>query len=183
MGLFQIVDNCIRAECEISYGNKYFVANVLCDGQARAELTLPARKIVQLGLKPFHSKGSTNDVKVLQKFEPVKVTLRFTRTADDEIEERMEFLTVSCLLDEYERCMEELVTDKDLLNTPTLTKKRKLSTGSDTSNIKEVKLSPVAPQCKDDRVVLGAGGLSRLKVHGNFEKQVLEIEEDLEYDD
>ena len=68
---------------------------------------------------------------------------------------------------------------------PTLTWKRKLSDGSDATDIKEVKLSPVAhrpPERQEKRVVLGAGGLSRLKVHGNFETQLLEIEEDVEYE-
>ena len=52
-GLFQIADNRIRAECEISFGNKSFMADVMCDGGAQSELTLPGRKIVQLGLEPF----------------------------------------------------------------------------------------------------------------------------------
>ena len=187
-GLFQIADNRIRAECEISFGNKSFMADVMCDGGAQSELTLPGRKIVQLGLEPFLttiSRGSTNDKRLSLKFKPVQVKLRFTRAIDGEVEERIAFLTVSCHKDEYERCMQESGTKEELQVAPTLTGKRKLSDGSDASDIKEVKLSPVAhrpPERQEERVVLGAGGLSRLKVHGNFEKQVLVIEEDVEYE-
>ena len=84
----------------------------MCDSEAScAELTLPAREIIQLGLTPFgkpadNSKRSTNHVtESLQFAPPVIVRMLFERQIDEnktEVEEREAYLTASCHKSEYE---------------------------------------------------------------------------------
>jgi hypothetical protein len=103
-GLFQVDDERVRVECEFANGDNCFFASVMCDTGAQGELTLPARKIVQLGLRPYatyHVKGSTNDSRQSCRFEPaVKVTMRFMRDGE-EVESRTALLVVSCHKNEY----------------------------------------------------------------------------------
>ncbi len=202
--LFEVDDTRIRVECMVSNNDMAFDMDVLYDGgAAKIELTLPPRKIIQLGLtpfgKPFISKGSTNDTAVTIKFEPpVKVTMKFLRD-NEEFEVRERFLVASCHLKEYEaeKNKSSVCAHGDSSEPRNLSGvKRKASDMSDNSisrdsNNKEkisIKLSPVAHRPlsnKDQRVVLGQVGLSKFAVLANFEDQVLEIEEEdeIEYEE
>lgn len=194
--LFHVDDDRVRVECEVANGDKYFFASVMCDTGAQNELTLPARKIVQLGLRPYttyQAKGSTNDVKQSCLFEPtVKVTMRFRRDGE-EVESRTALLVVSCHKKEYDSELATFVSSssgKPVLNTRgsvTAGSKRKLSEVTDTSSrvepLKAVKLSPVAhrpPHQPDQRVVLGTTGMRKFHVHANIDKSSLEIEEEVD---
>jgi hypothetical protein len=198
--LFEVNDDRVRVECEVSYGDQSFLASAMCDGGAsKAELTLPPRKIIQLGLEPFGqsiSKGSTNDTTVTIRFRPpVAVKMKFLR-GEEELEERTEFLIVSCHKNEYEQ---ELLNSSasnantEITNTASASLsgvKRKASDLSESSGPKiggklVVKLSPVAhrpPNRPNERVVLGQAGLKKFKVHANFAEHVLEIEEEDEFE-
>jgi predicted aspartyl protease len=192
--LFEFKDERIRVECEVLNieSNQSFTANALCDGGANSEFSLPARKIVQLGLKPYgnvsFSKGSTNHIKSIIKFAPaVSVTLKFLREGEETVVERTALLVASCHKDEYD---EEIIKNTTTTTT-TVSNKRKSSEISDFSSssvekVKVVKLSPVShrpPSSPNDRVVLGQNGLAKLFVHANFTDRVLEIEEEIIYDE
>jgi hypothetical protein len=172
--------------------NQSFTANALCDSGAYSELSLPARKIVHLGLKPYgHAlfiKGSTNQIKSIIQFAPaVSVTLKFLREGEETLVERISLLVASCNKDEYEEEMRKNTT----ATATTVSNKRKSSEISNSSSssadkVKFVKLSPVShrpPSSPNDRVVLGQKGLHQLFVHANFSNSVLEIEEEIVYDE
>lgn len=194
--LFEVGDSRIRVECSVSHDNLAFDAEALCDGGAsNVELTLPPRKILQLGLSPFgkpaKSKGSTNDTAMIIRFcPPVLVSMKFVRD-DEEFEVREEYLTACCHLTEYnaEKQRSSTGAEGDSSGHSTLSGvKRKASDMSDSSvsrgcNSNEkvsIKLSPVThrpPNNQDQRVVLGQQGLARFRVLANFANRVLEIEE------
>lgn len=194
--LFEVHDSRVRVECSVSHNNLAFEMEAMCDGGAsNVELTLPPRKIIQLGLKPFgkptRSKGSTNDTAFTTRFEPpVKVKIKFLR--DNEEEVREEYLTACCHLSEYEAEKRQSSTgaEGDSSGHSTLSGvKRKASDMSDSSvsrgfSSKEkvsIKLSPVTHRPSsnpDQRVVLGQKGLAKFCVLANFKDKVLEIEEE-----
>lgn len=197
--VFEVSDERIRIDLEINHGGISFFASALCDGGASNQLTLPARKIVQLGLQPFGdaklARSSCNTTTRVLRFEPVHVTLRFSR-GEDLVEKREQYLVVSCHEDEYNAELEKSQQSNYVeIGTSCKSKerkKRKVSDASNSSSGSEVgipsslKLSPVSHRTNDrpnDRVVLGHEGLSLFHIHANFEKQVLEIEEDYEYAD
>lgn len=103
----------MRVECEVYNDQKFFAASAIYDiGATSAEITLPARIIIQLGLMPFgkshRTLGSTNHCKTSLRFKPaVEVTLKFVRN-DEVIEERTGLLVVNCHQDEYEQELAEL---------------------------------------------------------------------------
>lgn len=197
-------DDRVRVECEIANGDKCFFASAMCDTGAKgAELTLPARKIIQLGLLPYQTyraKGSTNDSKQSCKFEPtVKVTMRFVRDGK-EVESRTELLIVSCHKDEYDSELAAIAASSSSDPVPTAItepmlvvtaqSKRKLSEVTDTASsmepLKAVKLSPVVhrpPDQPNQRVVLGMAGMRKFHVHANIDKSALEIEEEVDYEE
>ncbi len=108
--------------------------------------------------------------------------MKFIRD-EEEIAGRSALLTVSCHKDEYEA---ELAKKQSSLDTELLSSsgaKRKASdiseSASSTNMPKTVKLSPVI-QC---RIVIGNAGLRKFSVSANYEKQVLEIQEELDYEE
>eukprot|EP01038_Epipyxis_sp_PR26KG_P018458 gene18458-26026_t len=202
--VYEVKDDRIRVECEIlNLENSFsFTALAMCDGGASSEITLPARKIIQLGLKPFgkskSSRGLTNnDVKQTLTFAPsVSVKMQFIRQSENEVyEERSALLVVCCHRDEYEECMRNSIPCLDTTTLSShgnlLSSKRKASDISDSSSSnviepKIIKLSPVShrpTKLPNQRVVLGHNGLHKLCVHGNFVEGVLEIEEEVEDDE
>lgn len=203
--LFEVNDPRIRIECNVSNNNNVsFDMEALCYGGAsRIELTLPPRKIIQLGLEPFgkptKSKGSANDTALTMKFKPpVLVKMKFLRD-NEEFEVRERYLHASCHLVEYETEKERFSAgaEGDSTGQRTLSGvKRKASDMSDSSVSRDcnsnervsIKLSPVThrpPSNPDQRVVLGQKGLAEFSVVANFQNQVLEIEEEdeIEYEE
>jgi hypothetical protein len=55
--LFEVNDDRVGVECEVSNGDQSFIASAMYGGASKAELTMPPIKIIQLGLKPI---GKTN---------------------------------------------------------------------------------------------------------------------------
>lgn len=193
--LFEVDDSRIRVECSVSHDNLAFDAEALYDGgTSNVELTLPPRKIIQLGLSPFGK--PTNDTAMIIRFEPpVLVSMKFLRD-DEEFEVREEYLTACCHLTEYyaEKQRSSTGAEGDSSGQSTLSGvKRNASDMSDSSvsrgcNSHEkvsIKLSPVThrpPNSQDQRVVLGQKGLAKFRVLANFANRVLEFEEEDEFE-
>ena len=196
-GTFEVTDKRVRVEIEVANQNKFFIADAMCNGGACSEITLPAKKIIELGLTPLRgkvtSKGSKNDVKISLRFKPaVVVTLRFQRGPGEPFEERSENLTASCHEEEYQRELLNFQGGVEAV-TSTLCKRvlekepesirasaSSIDSGSKFEPVR-VQLSPVShrlPENLDMRVVLGHLGLEKLHVHANFATRVLEIEEE-----
>jgi hypothetical protein len=131
------------------------------------------------------------------RFYPtVVVKMKFLR-GEEEFEPRMENITVSCNKDEYERELLNFSALKnantEITNTDSVSLsgfKRKALDLSESSGSKiygklVVKLSPVVhcpPNRPNERVVLGQAGLKKFKIHANFAEQVLEVEEEDEFE-
>ena len=80
-------------------------AYVLIDGGANSELTLPAKKAIDLRLKKLdgviRTTGSTNNHAVKLRFHPVLVKAQFTRE-DSSMETREGYLDVTVYQDDYD---------------------------------------------------------------------------------
>eukprot|EP01031_Cornospumella_fuschlensis_P029514 gene29514-35622_t len=173
--MFEVTDEIVRVECEVFNDDKYFFASAMCDiGATTAEITLPARKIIQLGLLPFgkphRTKGSTNDTKESLRFKPaVEVKLKFSRDGE-EIEERTGLLVVNCHKDEYDQELAASTSSSVEPEVFTGAKRKASEICTDSTNrvpLSSVKLSPVVahrpPGRPNERVVLGMAGLRKLK--------------------
>jgi predicted aspartyl protease len=187
-------DERIRAEFTLSSTNdrnatRYTMsAELLVDSGASTELKLPARKVLQLGLRPcgrpVACRGSTSDqVRFAQVFSPVFVQVTFTR---DAVEETVEaYLSVKCDKAEYDALVAVGNSGgSDPFSTPAAQASAATPGPSAAGNqepITEIRLSPVKHRPIDaplQQAVIGMDGLKKLHLHLNCEDQRLEIEED-----
>lgn len=169
-------------------------AELLVDSGANTELKLPARKILQLQLRPygrpFACRSSTNDILQAQMFTPVRVQVTLTR---DGVEETIEaYLGVKCDKAEYDEAV--AAGDAALGNsggsdpfvTPSSVAQASLSTpapspAGNRMPITEISISPVKHRPRDaplQQAVIGMEGMKKLHLHLNSKQQRLEIEED-----
>jgi len=185
-----VEDERIRVEVKVSNNDKHFFASLLCDSGAQSELTLPARKIIQLGLtilKEGRVKSSTNQSKANLYFEPaVKVQIYFRRD-NEVIEEKVALCTVSCLKDEYDaECAKKSIEPTTTEVEATTSDRLSIQSSAPVAEHIKVKLSPAQHRTstdRDSRVVLGTIALRALSLNANFETNELEIREELIYDE
>lgn len=179
-------------------------AVVLCDGGSEADrVTLPARKILELGLQPVPrgsggvvtttSSNNTRTTKLL--FAPhVTVRLQFTRPHSTNIEERAVLALVTCREDEWNAAV-IAVNEMHGVSVPA-TPPPPLDSASPVPDdiplapniVAAVQLSPVghrmrgagvAAELSDETCAVGEGLLEKLGAHSNHVKHVLEIEEEV----
>ncbi|KAL7581181.1 hypothetical protein ACA910_005970 [Epithemia clementina (nom. ined.)] len=204
--VYRIHDDRIRAAFTIASrptpdGRSYTMAEeLLLDSGAQSELMLPARKVVQLGLRqvgnPLRTTGSTNHSGMVLNFEPVLVTASFDRNGVQEIVEN--YLAVHCDKKEYDDYLAANATVAGVssqqalstqlqgaavattaTSTPTLTTTSTLTT---TANAPfSIQLSPAKHRPSGSprqQAVIGIDGLKKLRLHLNCALQRLEIEEE-----
>ncbi|KAL7581174.1 hypothetical protein ACA910_005963 [Epithemia clementina (nom. ined.)] len=198
--VYRIHDDRIRAAFTIASrptpgGRSYTMATeLLVNSGAQSELKLPARKVVQLGLRqvgnPLRTTGSTNHSGMVLNFEPVLVTASFDRNGVQEIVEN--YLAVRCDKKEYDDYVAANATvagesSQQGLSTPlqgaavaTTTTATSTPTLTTTANVAiSIQLSPAKhrPSPRQEAVI-GIDGLKKLRLHLNCELQQLEIEEE-----
>jgi hypothetical protein len=190
--IYKIHDERIRAQFTISnyiHPHHYTMhAELLVDSGAMTELRLPARKVLQLGLRPLgrpvFSRGTTNHVCFVMIFSPVLVKVTFNREGVEETVEA--YLDVKCDKREYDDLVAAQPAAGLLLGDPYITPTAHVAnSGAAPANnsepITEVRLSPVKHRPMDyplQQAVIGIDGLKKLRLHLNCELQQLEIEED-----
>ena len=153
----------------------------LIDSGAQSDLILPASLAEAMQLIPTGktsiSTGSTNSKAIKKHYKPIKLVALFLR--GDEQEEREGYLDVGVLPDTE--------TELDSLSLPLVDespssankKQRRVSVASANNVIASLPLTEHRPASKpDQRVILGAGALRKLKFHVNVTDRCLEIEEE-----
>jgi hypothetical protein len=193
--MYRISDTRVRASFTISNEvNPYkytLEAELLVDPGANTDLKLPARNVVQLGLRPFgrptQARGSTNATTYNMHFNPVLVTAIFIRNGVSETIEA--YLDVKCDKDEYEALQE---AEQAGVAPPTgtgaersyLTPNQPINAHPSSTNqegITVIQLSPTHHRPTGlplQQAVIGMDGLRKLRLHLNCDQRQLEIEED-----
>jgi hypothetical protein len=197
---FTIVNDSVEPNVELP-------VVALSDGGNTGELTLPAKKIVQLGLKPkagkagkFGVKGTISGASTTKLlFVPhVVVAFHFRREKSTDIETRECPAFATCQESEYEDYVRNKATVEDFSVSSTgpvvtapvsplpdvLLGKADVSSEfpPPTTAIAKVPLSPAyhrPTNCPDQQVALGHEVLSKLAVHADFEHSVLWVEEEV----
>lgn len=157
----QANDERVKTPFEIINPNsgRHLTAIVLIDTGAMSEITLPARKVVQLGLQPVEgaerkTKGSNNLQSVVLTLTP-QVWVKGVLTRDNKEEEVKALLTCQVHKAEYDECKRDMANDA-------------------------APLSPVRHRGdaqRNERVVIGAKGLKELGFKVNVKDRCLEWEE------
>jgi hypothetical protein len=193
--MYRISDTRVQASFTISNvvnSCKYTLeAELLVDPGANTGLKLPARKVVQLGLRPFgrptQARGSTNATTYNIHFNPVLVTAIFIRNGVSETIEA--YLDVKCDKNEYE-ALQEAGQAGMAPSTGTgaersyLTPNQPINAHPSSTNqegITVIQLSPTHHRPNGlplQQAVIGMDGLRKLRLHLNCDQCQLEIEED-----
>jgi len=184
----------VRVKCKFEISNPQsgvcFDAILLIDDGAMSEITLPARKVIQLGLepygKPLRTKGSNNVTDHVYTLVP-QVMVKGIFTRDGQPEEVSAVLEVKVHKREYDAAVAEAASSasKKRARSPSQTgtpkgkqKTRREMQSSSSSSVPElssssfssssppvIKLSPVRHRgdpAREDRVVIGARGAFKL---------------------
>lgn len=193
-----------RVECKVSHENCYLIGEFMIDDGAQNEMTLPPRKIFQLGLRPYsHLRNVSNLGKKAIRFDPpVSVEIKFLRGSD--IEVRKEYLQAQCWLDELVGFLQSVVPAESVTHDNALSEYNRLMNSNytlPTTSIPEppdesfvptslvgltLELTPVKhrpPQNPDQRVVLGVKGIVKFHCKIDPEHRALEIEEECELEE
>lgn len=201
------LQNDKRVKCLFEVSNPqssvHFNATLLIDDGAMSELTLPARKIIQLGLMPAglptRAKGSGNHFSMVYTLVP-QVLLKATFIRDGQPEEIQALLECKVYKDEFDAAMAARAGSSTRgasasaasAASPVSKKERPAApftpprAGAASSALPPIKLSPIRHRAdlkREDRVVIGANGAAKLGFKINVKDCCLELEEvELEQD-
>jgi hypothetical protein len=176
-------------------------AVVLCDGGAMGDkVTLPARKILQLGLTPapaasggiVHTKSANNTLSTKLVFTPqVTVRIQFTRPGSTQIEERGLMTNVTCSEDDWNAAVAHSTASSPVpeTNSPIPEPSSPIPVIPLGPHIvAAVQLSPIghrmcgegiASDRRNETCAVGEGLLEKLGAHSNHVHHILEIEEEV----
>lgn len=173
-------------------------AVILCDGGAEGDcVTLPARKILQLGLTPvprasggvFITKSSNNTRSTKLIFAPqVTVRIQFTRPNSEQVEDRAVLANVTCSEDDWNAvnafASPVLETTSPIVEPSSPVPPIPLGPHV----VAAIQLSPIRhrmhgediPEDRtDEACAVGEGLLQKLGAHFNHVLHILEIEEEV----
>ena len=187
-----IVNEAVSPPRELSAG-------ILCDGGAEGDrVTLPARKILQLGLTPVQrasggvviTKSSNNTRSTKLIFAPqVTVRIQFTRPNSAQVEERAVLAIATCSEDDWNAVNTTASSPVPETTSPIVEPASPVPPIPVGPHIvAAIQVSPIGHQIsgegiaadrKDEACAVGEGLLAKLGAHSNHVLHILEIVEEV----
>ena len=184
-----LLDDHVRCTYTISSGNRFFEAGLLIDTGASTELFLPARKVIQLNLRPYmdegdirRSKGYNNiSADVYDLYPEVYVKVVLDRGGEEVV--RSARLKCSVFKDEYDR--------EKAHPSPAPAASREVELEDEKTEFNPVpaatprprfRLSPVKHRFDESRVdyvILGHGGIQKVGLKIDATERWLEVAEEV----